>query len=186
MQHSHSGRAFVPGGFGSPAYSNLPRAEVERLLRIWFAWLQDKTRIHVQPIGHDLSAELQIRRWETRPDLVVFRWRNSDNTRASFSRVSEQLRKTYPEATIEMTQRNRPRALILSSVLNDTLAPLWAMGLAAAAFEAAGVENVSSFKLSTRGTALKNARGTSLDLEPLADSWHFGRVLGRLFGKIAP
>ncbi len=187
MTPKHTGRAFTPGGFGNLSYSGLSRQEVERLLRIWFAWVKDKSRIHVSPHGIQLDAEIQVRRWETRPDLAVFRWRNSDTTRSAFESVREGFRTAYPDATVEMTRKSgKPRAIVQSMKADDVIAPLWAMGLVISAFRYAGIENASSFDLKTHSSVLRQPRGSSqIDLEPVLESWRRGHRIGRFIGEIA-
>jgi hypothetical protein len=179
MTSQFKGRGFIPGGYGDVTFAAVSRAEVEYLLRSWFAWLADSSRIHVRPCRSVIEAELQIRRWKAKPDLVFFRWRNSASTREVFDRVLAVFQVERPEVTIELTPKTRkPRALTLSTRADDILAPSWAMGLVGSAFRHAGVGAVSCFDLSTMAHALPIGR-TSIPLEPLSRAFVIGNRVGR-------
>jgi hypothetical protein len=187
MAEIFEGRPFVPGGYGEPDFSTLPRQSVERLLRSWFVWLKDGSRIHLLPSGrNDLEAEFQIRRWKTREHRVMFRWRNSPPTRATFIAVRDEFRTVAPTAEVEMTRRSgNPRALVLSASASDPLAPTWAVGLSLHAFRAGGVTSAESFDLRCRAYALDSPQGPShIALEPLSRAWSTGVKVGSLIGRI--
>ena len=184
MTHQFKGRGFTPGGFGDVTVEGLSRIKVEQFLRSWFAWLADSSRIHVRPSRSLIEAELQIRRWKTRPDLVFFRWRNSASTRDLFDQVRSALQAERPEIDIELTPRTRkPRALALSTRADDPLAPSWAMALVESAFRHAELGVVTSFDLSTMAHALPNGPPL-IPLEPLARAFVMGTQVGRAARRI--
>jgi hypothetical protein len=184
MTHTFRGRGFIPGGFGDVTVEALSRIEVEHLLRSWFAWLADSSRIHVRPSRSVIEAELQIRRWKAKPDLVFFRWRNSASTRDLFDRVRGALEAERAEISIELTPKTRkPRALTLSTRADDPLAPSWAMALVDSAFRHAALGVVTSFDLSTMAHALPTGPPL-IPLEPLDKAFTIGRQVGRAVRRI--
>jgi hypothetical protein len=184
MTHQFEGRGFIPGGFGDVTFEALSRTEVEHLLRSWFAWLADSSRIHVRPSRSAIEAELQIRRWKAKSDLVYFRWRNSAPTRDVFDRVRGAFQAERPEFGIELTPKTRkPRALTLSTRADDTLAPSWAMALVASAFRHAGLGVVTSFDLSAMAHALPIGPPL-IPLEPLDRAFAIGTQVGRAVRRI--
>ena len=178
MPELYEGRGFVPGGYGDVRYVSIPRDVVERLLHSWFHWLVDRSRVHLRPAGSPFEAEFQLRRWKTRPDLVLFRWRNSAPTRSVFERVRDRLSVDHPEATVELTPKTRrPRALVLSIAADDVLAPAWSVGLAVSAFRYSGMEAVSSFDLEVQAHA-QSSISQEVRLEPLSKAWSTGKQIG--------
>jgi len=186
MAEIYDGRPFIPGGYGEPRFSQLPRQSVERLLRSWFVWLTDGSRIHLRPSGRlDLEAEFQIRRWKTREHRVFFRWRNSAPTRATFAAVLDEFRNGARGPEVEMTRRSgKPRALILSAGASDPLTPAWAVGLALHAFQATGVSSTESFDLQCRVNVLDIPHGSEIVLEPVSRAWVAGVKIGAAVGRL--
>lgn len=187
MAETYHGRPFIPGGYGQPLFTWLPRQSVERLLRSWFIWLADGSRVHLRPTSLPLEAEFQIRRWKTREHRVFFRWRNSAPTRASFSAVLGKFREDGRAPDVEMTPRSgKPRALVLSAGATDPLTPSWAVGLALHAFHAAGVDSSESFDLQCSAHALSMPIGPAqIALEPVSRAWTAGVKIGAMVGRIA-
>lgn len=183
MPAGFEGRAFVPGRYGSVCYRSLQRQEVEHLLRSWFVWLSDRSRIHLAPASGDMAAEFYLRRWKTKPHLVLFRWRNADTTKHVFEAVRVVFERRYPESTIERTPASgRPRALVLSFPLAEVQAPSWALSLAVRAFEAAGESAVDTFDLRCNATVLENP-SADVPLEPTDRAWESGYRLGSTLGR---
>jgi hypothetical protein len=178
MIEGFEGRGFMPGGLGDPRYAGIPRPLVERLLRSWFVWLQDRARIHVRPADSPVEAELQIRRWKTKPDLVTFRWRNSTPTRHVFEPVRAAFAVERPDAVVELTSKaRRPRAITMATSADDVLAPAWAMGPVVSAFRHCGIPSIACFDMSTMAH-VRSGLTTEGPLEPRAkawDSWLQGR-----------
>ena len=187
MAEIYDGRPFIPGGYGDPSFSRLSRQSVERLLRSWFVWLTDGSRVHLRPSGRlDLEAEFQIRRWKTREHRVFFRWRNSAPTRATFPAVLDEFRTSARGPEVEMTPRSgKPRALILSARASDPVTPAWGVGLALHAFQAAGVASTESFDLLCSAHVLDSPHGPSqIVLEPVSRAWVAGVKIGAAVGRV--
>lgn len=183
MREGFEGKGFVPGRYGSVVYRSLKRLEVEHLLRSWFVWLADKSRIQVAPTSREMAAEFYVRRWKTKPPLVLFRWRNADATRPSFEAVRVAFLRRYPESTIERTPAlGKPRALVLSFPLGEVQAPSWALSLAVRAFEAAGETAVDTFDLRCSARVLENP-SADVPLEPTDRAWESGYRLGSTLGR---
>jgi hypothetical protein len=184
LQQPNSGSGFRPGSFGTANYNDLDRLSVERLLTSWFAWLRDGSRIHIRPAGETIEAELQIRRWKTRPHVVLFRWRNSVPTREVFEVVQRAFARDRREAHVELTAKTgRPRAVVVSLPTVDVLGPAWAMGLAESAFEVAGSTASGRFDVSCSAHAMATA-ARDVPLIPLDDAWTSGFSVGRSIRKI--
>jgi hypothetical protein len=178
-----SGTGFAPGEYGEGSFENLGRLSVEHVLRSWFAWLDDRSRIHISPTGHAIEAELQIRRWKTRADMVLFRWRNSDSTRETFEIVRATFALERPTAELELSRKaSRPRAVVLSIEAADVMAPAWAMGLAISAFHAAGVATADNFDIRC-GAHVMDKATQEVDLIPLNASWANGFSFGGKVGR---
>ena len=177
------GMGLVPGGSAYLACDDLDRAAVELLLASWFAWLGDHSAITLAPAGEKLPAELRIRRWQTRPALVLFRWRNAGETRASFERVRERFAATHAPFEIELTPKTKkPRALVITLDPGDVFGPAGAVGLANQAFAAAGFAGCVRYDLTCSGSVL--AQGTRpCALIPQSRAFHVGSSIGRVLGR---
>jgi hypothetical protein len=177
------GAGLIHGGSAYLACDELDRASVELLLASWFAWLGDRSAITIAPAGKKLSAELRIRRWQTRRDLALFRWRNADETRASFNRVLESFEAAHARFEIELTPKTKkPRALVISLDTDDVFSPAGAVGLANHAFAAAGFPGCTRYDLTCSGNVLrKNTR--DCPLIPQSRAYQAGSSIGRVVGR---
>jgi len=176
------GFPLVPGGDAHLSLGGLDRPLVELLLASWFAWLGDRSAITLAPAGEAQAAELRIRRWKTRPDRVLFRWRNADATRASFARVRERFEAERQAVEIELTPKTRqPRAMVIELAADDVFSPAAAVGLAKRAFAAAGLPDTDRYDLGCTGHVLE--QGTlPRRLIPPSDALQAGRSVGRILG----
>jgi hypothetical protein len=177
------GTGMMHGGYAHVACDDLDRAAVELLLASWFAWLGDHSRITIAPAGEAQSAELRIRRWKTRRDLVLFRWRNADETRESFNRVHESFEADHARFEIEQTPKTKkPRALVITLDADDVFSPAGAVGLANRAFAAAGLAGWTRYDLTCAGPVLR--KGTRpCPLIPQTRGYQFGNSIGRVIGR---
>ena len=174
------GQAPVPGGYAHFACDGADRATAELLLASWFAWLGDRAAVTIAPAGEPLSAELRIRRWKSRADRVLFRWRNADETRESFARVREWFEADRSAFELELTPKSKqPRALVIALAAEDVFTPAAVVGLANRAFAAAGVRPPRRYDLTCTGAVLRE--GTRpVTLVPEDPAYEAGRSLGRV------
>jgi hypothetical protein len=181
---AYRGRGLMHGGYAQLACDDLDRATVELLLASWFAWLGDRAAITIAPAGERQAAELRIRRWKTRPGVVLFRWRNADETRASFHRVHESFRAAHARFDLELTPKTKkPRALAITLDADDVFSPAGAVGLANRAFAAAGFPGCTRYDLTCAGPVLR--KGTRpCALIPQSRAYQAGSAIGRVLGRI--
>jgi hypothetical protein len=176
------GFPLVPGDYAHLFLGGVDRPLVELLLASWFAWLGDRAAITLAPAGGAQAVELRIRRWKTRPDLVLFRWRNADATRASFGRVRERFEAERQAVEIELTPKTmQPRAMVIELAAADVFSPAAAVGLAKRAFAAAGLPDAGRYDLTCTGHVLE--QGTlPRRLIPPSGVFQAGRSVGRILG----
>jgi len=149
------GQGLAQGGYVHLVCDDLDRAAVELLLASWFAWLGDRSRITIAPAGEKLPAELRVRR-STRRDLVLFRWRNADETRAPFDRVHESFEADHARLGIEQTPKTeKPPAGVITLDADDVFSPAGAVGLANRAFADAGFPGRTRYDLTCTGPVLR-------------------------------
>jgi len=173
-------RGLVPGSYAAVACDDLDRATVEMLLASWFAWFRDPTVLTIAPAGRPESAELRIRRWKTRPDLVLFRWRADGEARASFGRVREGFEADRTAFELELTPKTKqPRAIVVALPADDVFTPAAAVGLARRAFAAAGVPDTGRYDLTCRGHVLKKGTGARPPI-PVSEAFRAGQSIGRM------
>jgi hypothetical protein len=176
------GQGPVPGGCAHFACDGVGRGTAELLLASWFAWLGDRAAVTIAPAGESVAAELRIRRWKSRADLVLFRWRNADETRESFARVREWFEADRNAFELELTPRTKqPRALAVALAAEDVFTPAAAVGLANRAFAAAGLRPPRRYDLTCTGDVLRE--GTRpVALVPQDPAYEAGRSIGRALG----
>lgn len=177
------GTGLKHGDYAHVACDDLDRAAVERLLASWFAWLGDQARITIAPAGETLPAELRVRRWKTRRDLVLFRWRNADETRESFDRVRESFEADHARFDLELTPKTKqPRALVIALDADDVFSPAGAVGLANRAFAAAGFPACARYDLACSGPVSRRITRPA-PLIPQTRGYRVGSSIGRVLGR---
>jgi hypothetical protein len=185
LQHlmNTKSRGLMPGGPALLTVRDVPRAELEDLLRSWFAWFEDRSRIDISPAGSDLKAELRVRRWKTKADLIVFRWRNADSTRASFDAVDRALTGQGVTVVREWTKKTKkPRSINVEVERSSVLAPATAVGLCLRAFKAAGIADTETFDVKCGGHVRRE--GGEVPLVPLSQAFEWGKKVGQTVGRL--
>ncbi len=183
-QPEFEGTGLIPGRYGTARLPGLSRPDAEAILRSWFAWLRDRSRVYLSPAQSNLEAEFLVRRWKTKPAEVEFRWRNSGATRHSFMEVVSSFKQERRPFTIELTAKTRrPRAIVTATLAEDVLAPSWAMGVAIAAFAAATERLGQEFDLCTQSHVLPIGMNDA-PLVPLSRSYRLGRSFGKALGRL--
>lgn len=114
-------------------------AALEPFIRSWGQWLDERGRIVLRDPLTGGEFEFRKFRFATRPDELVFRFRNSDTTRPFFSDVREHMDREGVSYELELTpKRKQPRALSVSLDATDVLTPLKAVALARRSLDAMG------------------------------------------------
>lgn len=176
------GQIPVPGGYAHFVCDGVDRPTAELLLASWFAWLGDRAAVTIAPAGDPLSAELRIRRWKSRADRVLFRWRNADETRESFASVRAWFEADRTPFELELTPKTKqPRALVIALAAEDVFTPAAAVGLANRAFAAAGLRPPRRYDLTCTGDVLREG-ARPVALVPQDPAYQAGQSLGRVLG----
>jgi hypothetical protein len=110
--------------------------ELERYIKSWGQWLEERGRIVVQHAATGREAEFRKRRYRSRPDALVFRVRNADSGKQHFARMQAALDAAGVQYQTELTpKRRQPRAIAVALDPSDLLAPLAAVRLIIVVFE---------------------------------------------------
>lgn len=109
----------------------LTEAEFLSCARSWVYHLDDRGVMYVAYSGASAFVELRKRRWKTRPDVLLFRYRNADATRTSFIAVRDRFASDGVQYQIALTRKTRrPRALEVRLDPYDPHMPRVALNLA--------------------------------------------------------
>ena len=110
--------------------------ELERYIKSWGQWLDERGRIVVQHPATGREAEFRKRRYRTRPDALVFRVRNADSGKQHFASMQEALDQAGVRYQTELTpKRRQPRAIAVVLDASDVLTPVAAVRLITVAFD---------------------------------------------------
>ena len=105
-------------------------ADVEPFVRSWGQWLDERGRIVIRHPVSGAEAELRKRRFKTRPDVLLFRYRNADANKGTFEEIRARFDREEIEHELERTRRqNRPRALVVALDPDDVFTPVAAVRL---------------------------------------------------------
>ena len=112
---------------------------LEPYLRSWGQWLDERGRIVVRDVVTQAEFEFRKFRYATRPDQLVFRFRNADSTRPFFANLRAVLDRERVEYELELTPKTKqPRAIAVALDPSEVFSPLVAVGLAKQALAAIG------------------------------------------------
>jgi len=99
-------------------------AEIEPFVRSWGQWLGEGGRIVVRHPLSGSEAELRKRRFKTRPDVLLFRYRNADANCGTFDEIRARFHREGITHELERTRkRNRVRALVVELDPDDVFTP---------------------------------------------------------------
>ena len=154
--------------------------ELEPYVRSWGQWLE-QGRIMVRNPTNEATVEFRKFRYKTRPDALVYRYRNADATRHSFNAVRDRLGAQRVVYELERTQkRQQPRALAIRFDSDDVFTPAAAARLLHLTFgdplPELLVSCVGRFRLSPDAPTVKIIPSTRAG----RSGFSLGLVLGRL------
>ena len=169
-------------------YDKLPLAEVAPLIRSWGPWLAEHARIVVQHHGTEAEVEFRKRRFSTRPDLLLFRVRNADATKAHFPAIRRALETASAQYDVELTKKRRAlRAITVALIAEDVHTPAAACRLLSTAFGAVGADG-NGFRIHCDGRMRRRPDAPSILLIPwrhdFAAGFRLGKVIGRLRARL--
>jgi hypothetical protein len=140
-------RAFAPA-----VYRDLSLTEIEPFLRSWGVWLGNRGEILVRHKDVEPIVRFLKRTSRRRSNVLLFRYRNADESRGSFSIVRAALETAGVDHEVELTRRTRqPRALVVALDPSDVLMPAVATRLVATVFGALQVDAIAGFLIWTEG-----------------------------------
>ena len=131
---------------GPAVYRDLSLADLEPFLRSWGAWLGNRGEILVRHKDAEPIVHFRKRTYRRRPNVLLFRYRNADESRGSFSVVRAALETAGVDHEVELTRRTRqPRALVVALDPSDVLMPAAATRLMDSVFRALQVDAMTGF-----------------------------------------
>jgi len=186
------GWAYLRGRARGPAvYRNLSLTDLEPFLRSWGAWLGNRGEMLVRHQGAEPSVHFRKRTYKRRRNVLLFRYRNADESRRSFSVVRAALEGARVDHEVELTRRTRqPRALVVALDPGDVLVPAAAMRLINTVFAALRVDTTSGFLVWPEGRfqAKPDRENVPLIAPSVARraGFRMGVALGRLVRAVQP
>jgi hypothetical protein len=157
--------------------------EIERFVRSWGEWLEERGRIIVQ--FADTEVEFRKKRYKSRPDLLVFRVRNAVGMRKHFDRVRDAFDASALHYELERTTKRRdPRAIAVRLAMPDMFTPVAGVRLVDAAFRAFSPEGEFSGDIWCEGRMRSGVDVPSTELIPWCQAHRLGRVVGARLGRL--
>ncbi len=137
---------------GPAVYRDLSLTDLEPFLRSWGAWLGNRGEILVRHKDAEPIVHFRKRTYRRRPNVLLFRYRNADESRGSFSVVRAALEAAGVDHEVELTRRTRqPRALVVVLDPSDVLMPAAATRLMGTVFRALQVDATTGFLIWPEG-----------------------------------
>ena len=120
-------------------YRKLALGDLQPFLRSWGVWLDNRGDILVRHEKVDGTVQFRKHLYKRQPNVLVFRYRNSDDSRRSFPVVRAALEEAKIDYEPELTRRTRkPRAVAVALDVRDVLMPAAALRLIDIVFGALG------------------------------------------------
>lgn len=137
---------------GPAVYHDLSLTELEPFLRSWGAWLGNRGEILVRHKNAKPIVHFRKRTYRRRPNVLLFRYRNADESRGNFSVVRTALETAGVDHEVELTRRTRqPRALVVALDPSDVLMPAAATRVLRIVFGALQVDAMAGFLVWSEG-----------------------------------
>lgn len=159
-------------------------------IREWVPVLADRGKIQLWVSGRDEYVEFVKRCWKTRRDLLIFRYRNADATRESFTYVREHFDELGIDYQLALTKKTkRPRAIEVTLDPYDQCTPQAALWLVAEAFGSL-LDDLSSFDVSCTGEVKSDADNVAVDVyippevRERCEAWPGGEASQRLWSAV--
>lgn len=120
-------------------YRNLALGDLQPFLRSWGVWLGNRGEILVRHERADGTVQFRKQLYKRRPNAIVFRYRNADDSRRNFPVVRAAFEEAKIVYELELTRRTRrPRAMAVALDARDILMPAAALRLIDTGFGALG------------------------------------------------
>ncbi len=126
--------------FYSPAqYHGISFEELQRFFSDWAAHVGERRDILVGSPSVPNLIQFRKKQYKTRPDLLLFRFRNADASKPYFDAVVSALKRENLKFQIELTKKRRaPRAAVVELDASDALLPSAAAHLCKVTLAAVG------------------------------------------------
>jgi hypothetical protein len=164
-------------------------AALEPFVRSWGQWLDERGRIVIRDPATGGEFEFRKFRFSSRPDEIVFRFRNADTTRPFFTAVREHLDREGVSYDLELTpKKKQPRALAVTFDAADVLTPLKAVALVRRSLDAMGAGLEGRLQVWIDGRLRQAPDVPKVELvntsESNRQSFAFGQELGRRLRRL--
>lgn len=165
-------------------YELTSASELERFVRSWAQWTEERARIVVKVLSTNAEFEFRKRRYKTQPDEIHFRVRNADSTRQFFRRIRERFDRDKIDYQLELTaKRKQPRALCVPLNAANVLTPLAAVRLAAVVVEEIHDGSPSRLQTWLDGDVRRPPDVPAVELIAATQGYRVGESLGYRVGR---
>jgi hypothetical protein len=160
-------------------------AELEGYIRSWGRWLDDRGRIVVRHPPSGVEIEFRKRRYRSRPDVLLFRYRNDQAGRKYFACVKSAFDSAGISYDLELTPKlHRPRAVVVALDPRDVFTPIGASRLVMVAFGSEDDRPVAGLQVFCEGRMRREIEEPTVDLiayqQARRAGFRFGYRIGRL------
>jgi hypothetical protein len=148
-------------------------------------WLGNRGEILVR--HKDVEPIVRFRKctYRRRPNVLLFRYRNADESRRSFSIARAALEAAGVDHDVELTRRTRqPRALVVTLDPSDVLMPAAATRLLATVFRALQVDAIAGFLIWTEGRFQSKPDRENVPLIAPSNAQRAGFRMGVALGRL--
>ena len=115
-------------------YSDLPP-----LLNEWAKTMAANAVLHIKHMNSDFSVEFRKKEYKSRPDTLLFRFRNSDSTKKYFPKILSHFQNNGIQHDLELTKKRKThRAMVVTLEIGDESTAERGAELVEEAFKAAG------------------------------------------------
>jgi hypothetical protein len=171
---------------GPAVYRDLSLTDLEPFFRSWGVWLGNRGEILVRHKDAEPIVHFRKRTYRRRPNILLFRYRNADESRGSFSVVRAALETAGVDHEVELTRRTRqPRALVVPLDPSDVLMPAAATRLLNTVFRALRVDAMAGFLVWSEGRFQPRPDREDVPLIAPSAAQRAGFRMGVALGKLA-
>jgi hypothetical protein len=156
-------------------------SEIEPFVRSWGQWLETRGRIVVRQSTSGAEAEFRKKRFKTRAEVLIFRYRNADSSGEHFEEVRSRFDREGVEYGLERTRKQaRPRAIAVSLDPADVFTPIAASRLLTLSF----VECGSGLQVICQGRFRRAPDAPSVRKIPPNRAYRAGSIVGRWLARL--
>jgi hypothetical protein len=170
---------------GPAVYRNLSLADLEPFLRSWGAWLGNRAEILVRHENADPTVHFRKHLYKRRRNILVFRYRNADDSRRSFPVIRAAFDAARVDYELELTRRTRqPRALTVALDPGDVFMPAAASRLIGIVFGALDAGTTPGFLVWCEGRFQATPDRANVPLIPHIAAHRAGFRMGIALGRL--